>query len=157
MSAGPCPDCGAPLVEGWCGHGFFQRGIVLARDKTGSAVRGPDVSRSERDGAAAPRRKHKPTPQKPPLKGRLVEPPAPKAARPVRDPATVGGIRSGMHCPECRAELLHQQPGALACPGCGLGYWMRGAELIPEGEHEAVEVPGTTLPRAQAKIRKRDD
>jgi hypothetical protein len=34
---------------------------------------------------------------------------------------------------------------------------MRGAELIPEGEHQAVEIPGTELPRARAKVRKRDD
>lgn len=103
-------------------------------------------------------RKRRPTPHKPPIKGRIVEPPALKPPRPVRDPATVGGIRSGMHCPDCRTELLHQDLGAvLACPGCGVGYWMRGAELIPEGEYEAVEVPGTALPRAQAKIRKRDE
>jgi hypothetical protein len=89
--------------------------------------------------------------------GRLVEPSAPKPARPIRDPATVGGLRSGKHCPACRVELLIQLASDLACPGCGLGYWMRGAELIPEGEHQAVEIPGTELPRARAKVRKRDD
>ena len=105
-----------------------------------------------------PPRKRRPTPQKPPVKGRIVEPPAPKPQRIVRDPATVGGIRSGMHCPSCRTELLHQDVGVtLACPGCGLGYWIRGAEIIPDGEYDAVELPGTVLPRAQAKIRKRDD
>ena len=45
----------------------------------------------------------------------------------------------------------------LACPGCGLGYWTRGAELVREGEVDAVETPSTQLPRAQAKVRSPKD
>ena len=76
---------------------------------------------------------------------------------PRRDPATVGGMRSGMHCPDCRTELLHQELSTLACPGCGRGFWQRGGELIREGELEAVEVPDTHVPHARARIRKRED
>jgi hypothetical protein len=108
------------------------------------------------------KRKRRPTPQKPPVRGRIVEPakpPVPKPPPPRRDPATVIGIRSAIYCPDCRTELLHDVAafGTLACPGCGLGYWMRGAELVREGEVEAIETPSTQLPRAQAKVRKSDD
>ena len=90
------------------------------------------------------------------MRGRLVETPAPKPPPVRRDPATVGGLRSGFDCPACRVELLHQEFGNLACPGCGHGYWIRGAELVPDGEHEAIEVPDRALPRARATIRKGD-
>lgn len=114
------------------------------------------------DKVGKPPRKRRPTPQKPPVRGRIVEPPKPPAPRPApprRDPATVGGIRAGIHCPDCRTELLHDAAafGTLACPGCGLGYWMRGAQLVREGELEPIEAPSTQLPRAQASIRKRSD
>jgi Zn-finger nucleic acid-binding protein len=59
-----------------------------------------------------------------------------------------------MHCPTCRAELLHQPLSTLACPGCGRGYWQRGGELVPEGEHDAIEVPSTQLPRARVRPKK---
>ena len=104
-----------------------------------------------------PPRKRRPTPQKPPVRGRIVEPAKPAAPKPPRrDPSTVTGNRSGIYCPDCRAELLHSFTafGTLACPGCGLGYWTRGAELVREGEVDAVETPSTQLPRAQAKVRK---
>jgi hypothetical protein len=106
-----------------------------------------------------PPRKRRPTPAKPPLKGRLVEPPAPPAPRPRRDPARVSGLRSSVYCPECVTELLHDPSafGLLACPGCGLTYWQRGAQLVPEGSTDAVDTPSTTLPRAQARIRKKDE
>ena len=103
-----------------------------------------------------PPRKRRPTPQKPPVRGRIVEPAkpaAPKPPAPRRDPATVTGNRSGMHCPDCRAELLHSFAafGTLACPGCGLGYWTRGAELVREGEVDAVEAPSCRARRRRSE------
>lgn len=135
-----------------------MRGIELVRDAGEPAASHAPTRPPKPTPQKPPTRPHKPTPQKPPLRGKLVDA-GPRAAKPPpvrRDPATVGGLRSGIHCPECRVELLHQDLGILACPGCGLGYWMRGAQLIPEGEHDPIDIPDTTLPQARARIRKRE-
>jgi len=97
------------------------------------------------------------TPVKPPVKGRIIEPPKPVPKPVPRDPATVRGLRSGVYCPDCRTELLSQDLTILACPGCGNGFWQRGGEIIREGEMEAIATPDTHVPKAQAKIRKRRD
>jgi hypothetical protein len=102
---------------------------------------------------SARRRPPKPTPKKPPVRGRIERAAMPTPPPRRRDPATVSGHRSGIDCPVCRVELLTQELVSLACPGCGRGFWMRGAELVPEGAQQAVVVPDRILPRAQATMR----
>jgi hypothetical protein len=99
------------------------------------------------------RRTRRNTPIKPPVKGRLVEQPAPRPTPARRDPSTVRGLRSGFFCPDCRSELLTQDLTILLCSGCGLGYWQRGGEIVREGETDAVVTPDTHVPRAQARMR----
>jgi len=131
-----CPDCGATLAGltlttfrcDACRRGFWLLGGQLRRD----------------DGSvAATPRARRPTPQKP---SRAVSPERP--VRPRRDPATVRGAPTSLDCPDCRSELLAPAPGVLHCPGCGAGYWMRGGQVIREGELDPIALPERTLPKA---------
>jgi hypothetical protein len=131
-----CPDCRAALSYErlyklrcvGCGAMFWFRGGEVIREGDYEAV-------------SATKRTLPVTPAAPA--------PAPEA------PAGVAaqGMRAGIYCPACRAELVHEQLSELVCSGCAKKYWQRGAELVPDGETEAIEMPDTSLPGARARFR----
>jgi uncharacterized Zn ribbon protein len=137
-----CPDCRSALSYErlyklrcvGCGANFWFRG--------GEIIRAGEYEAVSRTG-----------PRTPPV----TAPPAPEPAPVSHTPETTQGMRAGVFCPDCRAELLHEQLSELVCSGCARHYWQRGGEVVPAGEVEAVETPGTELPGARARFRKRDD
>jgi uncharacterized Zn ribbon protein len=139
-----CPDCRSALSYELlyklrcvgCGAKFWFRGGEVIREGEYAAVStsGPPIT--------------------------LVTPPAPPEPAPsVVTVATdsAQGMRAHVFCPACRAELVHEHLSELVCSGCGERYWQRGGEVVPAGETEAVETPGTELPGARARFRKPED
>jgi len=136
-----CPDCrGALSFEQMyklrcvgCGAKFWFRGAEIIREGESKAVSTGEV---------------RTTPS---------ARPAPLPSLIAQGANSTNGMRAGVYCPECRAELVHQQLSELACSGCGRRFWQRGAEVVPAGGTEAIETPDTTMPEARARFPKRDD
>lgn len=141
-----CPDCRSALSFELlykmrcvgCGAKFWFRGGEVIREGETEAV----STRGSR-------------PKSLPAGGAPPAPPPPPSA--MQAWASTQGMRAGVYCPACRAELAHEQLSDLVCTGCARRYWQRGAELVPAGETEAIETPDTSVPEARARFRKRDD
>ena len=143
-----CPDCRSALKQErllelrcvGCGAAFWFRGGEIIREGELYAVH-TKRARELREQRM--------------LRAAEVVVPEPAAAAHAAEPPQ--GMRAGIFCPACRAELVYEQLSELTCSGCGTKYWQRGGEVVPVGESEAVETPGTELPAARARFRKDGD